>query len=114
MIKIMSLLKYWKLIVGGVGVLGLLFIGYHYSNTMSENDNLQKDIEELMSENNKKEEQYTRLEESISNYRQRAEEQESRNNSLRAQLQSIGDKDDEIQECLNMQLPDDFLDRLSE
>lgn len=109
-----SLLKYWKLIVLLIGVLGVSGIVYHYNSVIEENEDLKETVQVQEAQASSLEFQYENLKQSLAEYQQDVEKQRAKNDSLRNQLETIGDKNAKVQSCLDTELPSDFLNRLSE
>jgi hypothetical protein len=110
MIQVIKILKNWKMIAAGIGLAGVTAFVFHYKGIYESNLELQADLYDARSIIQQQERDYERLEESLVLYQDDLARQREHNNSLRTQLEDIGDT--HVQECLDIRLPDDFINRL--
>lgn len=98
------------MIAAGIGLAGAAAFMFHYKGVYESNLELRAELYDARSIIQQQERDYERLEESLVLYQDDLARQREHNNSLRTQLEDIGDT--HVQECLDIRLPDDFIDRL--
>ncbi len=120
----LTLIKNWK-VLGGIGFLIIAgFFIYDYTSMKSKEDVLEsqvieqrqsiKNLESRLEQQKKRfENEYQSLEKSMQTYQESLKNAKTTNNLLREELSTAGDKDENLEECLNSKLPDDIFNRLS-
>lgn len=114
MIPILNVLKNWKLFAGLLVVAGIAFAGFHYKNTYDQKVYLESQVQSMKDTLQQQESNYRALESSMVKYQSLLEQQQKTNDALRDDLNTIGEQNETIQQCLDTRLPDDFVSRLSE
>lgn len=112
MLPLINLIKNWKVISAGIGVVGIVLAGVYFKGIYDDNNRLESQLTEASDTIEKQKQDYKSLEKSLVQYQSNLKEQRIRNDSLREQLNSLGDVDEQLQECLDTTLPDSFIDGL--
>lgn len=119
--SLLGVFKNWKLILGGIGVISVGLFAYHYFDIKGDNTNLEntvqqqeRELQNLEEQNKQQLKEYNVLQDSLARYQESLQVQKKQNDQLEQQLNSAGDNDEKLQECLGTSLPDDILDRLRE
>lgn len=112
MIPVINLLRNWKVILGAVGLASIVSVGVFFKGIYDENSRLESRLTEASSTIQKQKQDYKLLEKSLVQYQSNLKEQRIKNDSLRVQLNRLGDTNDQLQECLDTSLPDDIIDGL--
>jgi|SRR5690554_8286 len=112
MIPVIKLLRNWKVILGAAGLVGIVSTGVFFKGIYDANIRLESRLTEASSTIQKQKQDYRTLEKSLVQYQSNLKEQRIKNDSLRGQLNSLGDTNEQLQECLGTSLPDDFIDGL--
>ena len=112
MIPVINLLRNWKVILGVVGLVSIVSAGVFFKGIYDENTHLESRLTEASSTIQKQKQDYKSLEKSLVQYQSNLKEQRVKNDSLREQLNNLGDTNEQLQECLDTSLPDDFIDGL--
>jgi len=112
MIPAINLLRNWKVILSAAGLVSIVSVGVFFKGIYDENNRLESRLTEASSTIQKQKQDYKTLEDSLVQYQSNLKEQSIRNDSLREQLISLGDNNEQLQECLDTTLPDSFIDGL--
>ena len=112
MIPVINLLRNWKVIVGAIGVVGIVSTGVFFKGIYDDNNRLESRLTEASSTIQKQKQDYKSLERSLVQYQSNLKEQRVKNDSLREQLNILGDTNEQLQKCLDTSFPDYFINRL--
>lgn len=104
-----AILKNPKVIVSGILAITLLGAGYYFSSVLQKNNELESQVKEYEASVENYQSQLQDQNETIEEYLQYVKESEQQQESLK---RTLAEAQGEIQRCLQMEVPEDVLDRV--